>query len=53
MKFILLLLDGSADKKQRVNNKSPIEYAKTPVLDKLTQKVKMDWLKQCLRIASG
>lgn len=38
MKYILVLCDGMADEKQKqLDNKTPLEYAKTPTMDELSK----------------
>ena len=39
MKYVIVLGDGMADRPiEELNNKTPLEYAKTPMMDKLAQK---------------
>ena len=53
MKHIIILGDGMADwPVESLGNKTLLQYAKTPYMDKLAKRVKQDYYVQYLRIPS-
>jgi len=42
MKYIIIVIDGAADYRiKKLNNKTPLQYAKTPVIDKIVKDSEM------------
>lgn len=48
MKYILVIGDGMADNAvESLGGKTPVEYAKTPVIDRLAAQGEVGWMKNC------